>query len=259
MLPSLKPVTLTWRHAETYAVQKGHSDHSTQTLTDMKASFPALAAAAIILAFGAPASAQDFTAHESISFFITSVGPGNGADLGGLEGADAHCQTLAATAGADDKTWHAYLSAAPAGDEPAVNARDRIGDGPWHNSRGVLIAEDVEQLHGEEVNLNKEASLSEKGQPVNGRGDQPNMHDILTGSNADGTLFTGESDTTCSNWTSSGEGSARVGHHDRTGGGDDPTSWNSAHGSSGCSQPDLVGTGGNGLYYCFATPAGSRE
>ncbi|GMQ82157.1 MAG: hypothetical protein BMS9Abin05_1601 [Rhodothermia bacterium] len=196
--------------------------------------------------------AQEFTADELMSFFITSTGPGNGADLSGLEGADKQCQSLAETVGSKDRTWRAYLSAHATDDRDAVNARDRIGDGPWYNVNGVLIAENVEQLHSEEANLNKEASLNEKGEAVNGRGDSPNMHDILTGSNLDGTLFTGEGDTTCANWTSHDEGSARVGHHDRQGGGQNPTSWNSAHGSRGCSQENLQGTGGNGLYYCFA-------
>lgn len=186
---------------------------------------------------------------DSMSFFITSVGPGNGADLGGLEGADQHCQMLAEEAGAGDKTWRAYLSTT----DPVVNARDRIGDGPWYNANGVVVAENVDHLHSEDNNLNKENSIDENGEMVNGRGDDPNMHDILTGSTLEGTAFEGGEDTTCSDWTSSSEdGSAQVGHHDRTGGGENPTSWNSAHGSRGCSQANLQGTGGNGLYYCFA-------
>ncbi len=185
-----------------------------------------------------------------MSFFITSTGPGNGADLGGLDGADQYCQALAEAVGAGDRTWHAYLSAsATAG---AVNARDRIGQGPWYNVRSVLIARTVDELHGDDNHLNKQTVLTEKGDEVNGRGDSPNMHDILTGSQLDGTAFSGEDDTSCNNWTSHGEGSARVGHHDRQGGGANPTSWNSAHGSRGCSQSDLQGTGGNGLFYCFA-------
>lgn len=196
--------------------------------------------------------AQDDSDDTSMSFFITSVGPGNGADLGGLEGADGHCQVLAEEAGAGDQTWRAYLSTSGSGADEAVNARDRIGQGPWYNANGVLVAQDVDHLHGEDNNLGKETSLDENGEMVNGRGDDPNMHDILTGSQLDGTAFTGDEDKTCSDWTSSDEGSAQVGHHDRDGGGENPTSWNSAHGSSGCSQQDLQGTGGNGLYYCFA-------
>ena len=187
-----------------------------------------------------------------ISFFITSVGPGNGADLGGLAGADQHCQALAAAVGAGELQWRAYLSAIATSSEPAVHARDRIGTGPWYNANGVMVAKSVADLHGEDVNLNKETALTEKGDVVNGRGDSPNMHDILTGSQLDGTAFTGEGYSNCGNWTSSGEGSAQVGHHDRTGGGQNPTSWNSAHGSRGCSQANLQGTGGNGLFYCFA-------
>ena len=210
---------------------------------------------ALLFMLGTPsATAQDAEADSSMSFFITSVGPGNGADLGGLEGADQHCQALAEAAGAGDRTWHAYLSASASDTSAAVNARDRIGQGPWYNAEGVLVAENVEDLHGDNNNLGKETSLTETGEMVNGRGDDPNMHDILTGSQLDGTAFAGEDDTTCSNWTSSGEdGSAQVGHHDRQGGGDNPTSWNSAHGSRGCSQANLQGTGGNGLFYCFAT------
>lgn len=186
---------------------------------------------------------------SSMSFFITSVGPGNGADLGGLEGADQYCQMLAEDAGAGDKTWRAYLSTS----DPVVNARDRIGEGPWYNANGVMVAEDVEDLHSDNNNLNKENSIDENGEMVNGRGDDPNMHDILTGSTLDGMAFDSDEDTTCSDWTSSAEdGSAQVGHHDRDGGGENPTSWNSAHGSRGCSQANLQGTGGNGLFYCFA-------
>ncbi|MGD2135586.1 MAG: hypothetical protein PVF27_05470 [Gemmatimonadales bacterium] len=190
--------------------------------------------------------------EPEMSFFITSAGPGNGADLGGLAGADAHCQQLAAAVGAGDRTWRAYLSTIDADGEAAVHARDRIGEGPWYNAEGVLIAENVEQLHGDEVNLTKETALTERGDVVNGRGDSPNMHDIMTGSNLDGTAYTAEGYTNCGNWTESGEGSVRVGHHDRTGGGEHPTSWNSAHNSRGCSQEALIGTGGNGLFYCFA-------
>ena len=193
----------------------------------------------VVVLAGSNVMAQN--ADESMSFLLTSAGPGNGADLGGLEGADAHCQSLAESVGAGGRTWRAYLSTSD------VDARDRIGDGPWYNSRGVEIASSVDNLHGDN-NMTKETQLDENGEMVNGRGDSPNRHDILTGSNADGTA----SDGTCNSWTSSGDGSARVGHHDRTGGGDDPTSWNSAHGSRGCSQSDLQGTGGDGFFYCFA-------
>ncbi len=206
-----------------------------------------------IALLGAPElNAQDVAPDTSLSFFITSVGPGQGADLGGLEGADQHCQALADAVGAGDRTWRAYLSATATDTDVAVNARDRIGDGPWFNAEGIAVANDVDHLHGDDNNLNKQTALDESGNLVNGRGDEPNMHDILTGSQLDGTAFSGNEDSTCSNWTSSGEGSAQVGHHDREGGGENPTSWNSAHGSRGCSQADLQGTGGNGLFYCFA-------
>ena len=185
------------------------------------------------------------------SFFITSEGPGNGAALGGLAGADAHCQLLAERASIG-RTWRAYLSTQASRGQPAVDARDRIGSGPWYNANGVLIARTVAELHSETANLGKQTSIDERGQVVNGRGDTPNRHDILTGSQLDGTAFPGTDDTTCSNWTSSGDGSAQVGHHDRQGGGQNPNSWNSAHGSRGCSQQNLQATGGNGLFYCFA-------
>ena len=186
------------------------------------------------------------------SFFITSAGPGNGAALGGLEGADRHCQTLADAAAFGNRTWHAYLSATASEGQPAVNARDRIGTGPWRNQAGVVVAESVEQLHSDANNLTKETVLTEKGEMVNGRGDTPNRHDILTGSRLDGTASPAGEDTTCGNWTSSAQGSALVGHHDRSGGGGNPTSWNSAHASRGCGQEDLRGTGGDGLFFCFA-------
>jgi hypothetical protein len=188
-----------------------------------------------------------------MGFFITSAGPGKGADLGGLAGADAHCQKLAGAAGAGARTWHAYLSTTAAGNQPAVNARDRIGAGPWANAKGVTVATSVADLHGPNNKLSKENSLTETGAVVNGRGDTPNRHDILTGSTAEGNASTQTGDTTCRNWTSSGEGAALLGHHDRQGGGDNPTSWNSAHASRGCSQENLRGTGGDGLFYCFAT------
>ena len=190
-----------------------------------------------------------------MSFFVTSAGPGKGADLGGLAGADQTCQTLAQAAGAGSKTWRAYLSTQGAG---AVNARDRIGSGPWTNAKGVVIAKDVAELHAKN-NLTKETALTEKGEPVKGRGDTPNMHDILTGSQPDGTAFAAEEDRTCGNWTKSDQGSAMVGHSDRQGLRDDDASksWNSSHPSrgpdGGCSQNDLRSTGGNGLFYCFAT------
>ncbi|HUF72741.1 MAG TPA: hypothetical protein VMR74_07585 [Gammaproteobacteria bacterium] len=191
---------------------------------------------------------------DRMSFFITSAGPGDGANLGGLAGADAHCQSLAAAVGAGDKTWRAYLSAPASGGEAAVNARDRIGDGPWFNYNGVQVADDVDDLHSDNNRLGKENSLSEEGEEINGRGDDPNTHDILTGSSLDGRAIGGDADTTCLNWTGNadGEGSAQVGHHDKQGGGANPNSWNSAHGSRGCSQANLQGTGGNGLFYCFA-------
>ncbi len=213
----------------------------------------ALLTLSLLLILSSGLLAQDKKANKNMSFFLTSVGSGNGADLGGLEGADAHCQSLAEAVGSTGKTWHAYLSAAASGENEAVHAKDRIGDGPWYNSKGAVISKNVDGLHGEDANLSKEGSLSENGEAINGRGDSPNKHDILTGSNLDGTLFVGDGDTTCSNWTSQGEGSARLGHHDRTGGGDNPTSWNSAHGSRGCSQANLEGTGGDGLFYCFAS------
>jgi len=192
--------------------------------------------------------------QNNMSFFITSVGSGKGADLGGLEGADRHCQQLAQAAGAGGKTWHAYLSTQGQG---AVNARDRIGRGPWVNAKGQTIAKDVNELHGTN-NINKETALTEKGEPVPDRTQRPNMHDILTGSQADGTAFAAGDDRTCGNWTKSGQGAAMVGHHDRAGLDDSAPakSWNSSHPSrgpgGGCSQDDLKSTGGNGYFYCFA-------
>jgi hypothetical protein len=201
-------------------------------------------------ASGLPAHAQ----QGEISFFVTSAGPGNGADLGGLEGADGHCQRLAEAAGAGGKTWRAYLSTQG---PDAVNARDRIGDGPWVNAKGEVIAQDLAELHGEN-NISKDTALTETGEVVKGRGDSPNMHDILTGSQPDGTAFAEGEDRTCGNWTKSGQGAAMVGHSDRMGLNDTPAakSWNSSHPSrgpdGGCSQADLQSTGGNGLFYCFA-------
>ena len=209
-------------------------------------------AAALTLALAAAGSSLMQAQQAPMSFFITSKGPGNGANLGGLAGADKHCQTLAAAAGSTGRTWRAYLSASAANGQPAVNAKDRIGKGPWRNAKGVVVAVSVEALHSEKYLLSKQNSLTEKGEVVSGRGDTPNRHDILTGTNMDGTVATGETNMTCANWTSGGEGSAMVGHHDRDGGGPNPKSWNAAHASKGCSQANLQGTGGDGLYYCFA-------
>jgi len=207
-----------------------------------------LLVAALVPAWSALAQAQ--AQQSDMSFFVTSAGPGKGADLGGLAGADQQCKILADRVGAGDKTWHAYLSTQGPG---AVNARDRIGNGPWKNAKGVVIAKDLAELHGNN-NLTKETALTETGGVVNGVGDRPVMHDILTGSQPDGTAFPAGEDRTCSNWTSSDAGSAMLGHADRTGLRDDPPShsWNSAHPSRGCSQQGLISTGGNGFLYCFA-------
>lgn len=212
--------------------------------------------AALTLAGGLGVWAQDALQPAKMSFFITSVGSGKGADFGGLAGADAHCTSLAKAAGSPKTSWKAYLSTGGAG---AVNARDRIGKGPWYNAKGVMVARDLADLHGEAPNMSKANELTEKGGMVNGRGDTPNQHDILTGSKKDGTLATAADGAplTCANWTSSATGEtspkANVGHFDRQGGGADPTSWNAAHATRACSQPDLVATGGNGYLYCFAT------
>jgi hypothetical protein len=188
--------------------------------------------------------------NTSLSFFITSRNPGQGANFGGLAGADKVCQDLAAAAGAGGRQWRAYLSTSGQG---GVNAKDRIGAGPWFNAKGVKVADSVADLHSDNNKLSKENSLTEKGDMLNGRGDTPNMHDVLTGSNMDGTAATGSGDTTCGNWSSSeASGSAVVGHHDRQGGGTNPTSWNSAHPSKGCSLDNLKATGGDGRFYCFA-------
>jgi len=202
---------------------------------------------------GLAAIAQTSAPAANASFFITSKGSGDGAKLGGLAGADKHCAMLAKAAGLKKTDWRAYLSAAGA---PAVNAKDRIGSGPWFNVKGVQVAASVADLHSDNNKLSKENSLTEMGGMVNGRGDMPNTHDVLTGSKADGTLATGEggANQTCMNWTSNAaEGSATVGHHDRQGGGAAPTSWNASHPSRGCGQANLVATGGAGLFYCFAT------
>ncbi len=187
-----------------------------------------------------------------MSFFVTSVGSGNGGNLGGLEGADKHCQQLAAAAGAGNRTWRAYLSAGAAGAQPAINARDRIGNGPWYNAKGQLIASNVDDLHEDRNNIRKPTALTEKGAEVRGVGDQPNEHDILTGSDSSGRAVVGSPlVTTCNNWTSNDNANrAVVGHHDRLGG--PSASWNAVHSSAGCSQEALVKTGGAGFFYCFA-------
>jgi hypothetical protein len=208
----------------------------------MRALFGSLACLAIVLTVTTAGQAQD----NKMTFFVTSTNPGDGANLGGLEGADAHCQKLAEAAGASGQAWRAYLSTS------TVNARDRIGDGPWHNAKGELIANDLNELHGDANKITKETGLTETGEMVKGRGDTPNMHDILTGSNADGTVAAG---MTCEDWTSNAStGKAFVGHHDRIGLRDDAPSksWNASHPSRGCSQDDLPKSGGAGLLYCFA-------
>jgi hypothetical protein len=215
-------------------------------------SFVSAWTALVLLAAGAQAQ------QAGMSFFITSVGLGNGGNLGGLEGADRHCQQLASAVGAGGRTWRAYLSTQAMDGAQAVNARDRIGRGPWRNATGEVIAESVDDLHGPGNRINKQTALTEKGEIVAGRGDTPNRHDILTGSRPDGTAFPPLEDRTCRNWTSSTQGAAMVGHHDRMGLRDDEASksWNSSHPSrgpdGGCSQADLRSTGGDGLFYCFA-------
>lgn len=194
--------------------------------------------------------AQDVE-FSGMSFFVTSVGTGNGGDLGGLSGANAHCQALAESAGAGERHWHAYLSGEATAGEARVNARDRIGSGPWYNANGVLIATNPSDLHLYNRTIDKNTAVDENGNQINGVGDSPNRHDVLTGAQTDGTaFFPDEADHTCNNWTSSGDGSAMVGHTDRHGGGN--VSWNAAHPSAGCSQQSLVQTGGAGLFYCFA-------
>jgi len=209
-----------------------------------------MCAAMAVMALAGSAQSQN-----AMTFFVTSAGPGDGGNLGGLDGADRHCTTLATAAGATGKTWRAYLSTQGAN---AVNAKDRIGRGPWQNAKGTVIAKDVAELHGTN-NLTKQTALNEKGEVINGRGDTPNRHDVLTGSQADGTAFTGADDRTCGNWTKNGAGAAMVGHSDRTGLDESAPakSWNASHPSrgpgGGCSQADLKSTGGDGLIYCFAT------
>jgi hypothetical protein len=223
-----------------------------------RAALPSMAAISLFaLCAPLPVAAQ----QANMTFFVTSAGPGKGADLGGLAGADAHCQQLAASVGAGGKTWRAYLSTQGQG---AVNARDRIGKGPWTNAKGVVVATSVADLHSANNKLNKQNNLSEKGEVINGRGDKPNRHDILTGSQPDGTAFPPDKDMTCKNYTSSTQGAVMLGHNDRLGLKDDAPSksWNSSHASreprdgsapgQGCTQKALQGTGGDGLFYCFA-------
>ena len=218
-------------------------------------------AVAVLLAFGAQAQekkAAKGASKGAMSFFVTSTGKGNGADLGGLEGADAYCGSLAKAAGSKEANWHAYLSKTPGAGPtgaPGENARDRIGKGPWYNAKGVMVARNVNDLHSGKNNITKETALDEKGNPIKGRGDTPNEHDILTGSDPMGMYSTAGGDTTCGNWTKSGEdGSAIVGHHDLQGLNDfwHSKRWNSSHGSRGCSQDKLKASGGAGLFYCFA-------
>lgn len=225
----------------------------------MKSAKPVLLPLALVTLFASSAQQaaqpqqppQPQGPQAPMSFFVTSVGKGDGGNLGGLAGADAHCQTLAAAAGRGNVTWRAYLSAAAQGPNPAVNARDRIGRGPWFNARGTLIASNVEDLHEDRNNIRKPSALNEKGEEVKGSGDTPNQHDMLTGSDSAGRLVPGNAAlTTCNNWTSNSTGNAVVGHHDRLGGAS--ASWNSVHSTRSCSQPDLVATGGAGLFYCFA-------
>ena len=217
-------------------------------------------AAALSMAFAVQAQEEKKKAAKAsggpkqMTFFVTSAGKGNGADLGGLEGADAHCSSLAKAAGAGATSWKAYLSTALPGGEAGVNARERIGKGPWRNAKGVVVAKSVSELHSGKANINKETAPTEKGEKVKGRGDTPNEHDILTGSDPMGMYSTAGGDTTCGNWTKSGDGSAIVGHHDLQGLKDTRhmKSWNSSHGSRGCSQDQLKASGGGGLLYCFA-------
>jgi hypothetical protein len=218
--------------------------------------------AAILVSCGLCLSAN--AQQSDMTFFITSAGPGKGGDLGGLAGADAHCQSLAQAAGAGDKTWRAYLSTNGRGGANAVHARDRIGNGPWQNAKGAVIATSVADLHSDSNKISKANAIDEKGQPIKVRGDTPNMHDIITGSDKDGRAFPPNMDLTCQNWTSSSSGVTMLGHADREG--NPPVagsqnveaytatarSWNAAHTSRSCSQPDLIATGGNGLFYCFA-------
>ena len=212
----------------------------------------AVVAAAFVVSAGMALTAQ--AQGDGMTFFVTSTGKGKGADLGGLEGADAHCNALAAAAGSKRTSWKAYLSTALPGGEAGVNARERVGKGPWRNAKGVVVARNVAELHSVKAKINKQTALTEKGEMVKGRGDTPNEHDILTGSDPTGMYSTAGGDTTCGNWTKSGDGSAIVGHHDLQGLKDTRhrKSWNSSHGSRGCSQDQLKASGGAGLFYCFA-------
>jgi hypothetical protein len=208
---------------------------------------------AAVASTGLGATATLRAQQAGMTFFVSSVGKGNGADLGGLAGADAHCQALAKAAGSTATNWHAYLSTTEPGGTAGVNARERIGKGPWQNAKGVIVAKSVDDLHSDSNSINKQTALTEKGETISGRGDPVNMHDILTGSDPQGMFSTAGGDTTCGNWSKSGEGSAILGHHDRQGLKDTRhmNSWNSSHGSRGCSQDALKSTGGAGLIYCF--------
>ena len=222
----------------------------------MKATLWVAAGVSTLMAAGC-AQMSDMMGKSDMTFFVTSTGPGRGADLGGIEGADKHCQSLASAAGAGNKTWRAYLSTQgkAINDTNVIHARERIGAGPWHNAKGVRIARSVEDLHSPDANVNKDTALDERGNPTNDRSMKPNKHDILTGSRPDGTAFPAGYDFTCGNWTKSGaDGSAMVGHHDRAGPVNHPwaVSWNSSHQSRGCSQENLRATGGDGFIYCFA-------
>jgi hypothetical protein len=210
-----------------------------------------LLAAVALTGVALPTAAQ---AQQAMTFFVSSVGSGNGGNLGGIAGADAHCQSLAKAAGSALTNWHAYLSTTEPGGTEGVNARDRIGRGPWHNAKGAIVAKSVDDLHSSGNNVNKQTALTEKGETIPGRGDQVNQHDILTGSDPNGLFSTAGGDTTCGNWTKNGDGSAIVGHHDLQGLKDTRhmKSWNSSHGSRGCSQDALKSSGGAGLLYCFA-------
>jgi len=217
----------------------------------------ALAIAVLSSSYAAVAQQPTPPPQQPMTFFVTSAGSGSGANLGGLAGADRQCQALATAAGAGSRTWHAYLSVNASNGQPAVSARDRIGPGPWYNAKGARIAQNVADLHGDTLeaarrgnNLGKQTAITEKGEIINGVGDTPNRHDMLTGSQLDGTAFADDADHTCQNWTSGTTGTAQLGHSDRNGGGN--TSWNSAHASRGCSQDNLISTGGAGLLYCFA-------
>ena len=222
----------------------------------------AIVAAAFLVSAGMTASSYAQDKKDSakkggggqMTFFVTSEGKGSGADLGGLEGADAHCNALAKAAGSKLTNWKAYLSTTAPGGDAGVNARERIGKGPWRNAKGVVVASNVADLHSGKNKINKQTALAEKGEQVKGRGDTPNEHDILTGSDPQGMFSTAGGDTNCGNWSKSGDGSAIVGHHDLQGLADTRhmKSWNSSHGSAGCSQDSLVKTGGAGKFYCFA-------